>query len=346
MKKRVFELDFIRAIAAVLIVITHFNARYMFIGTEEAYSKMVIGIDTFNLYIGALGVALFFIISGMALMMTYENGLSLKTFYQKRFWSIYPMFWIAYLAAFLHQFYCYRAINQGIPKQNIIFSVLGLDGYLLNCNVPVFYILGEWFLGFIIMFYILFPLLRWGVIKHPVVTAIITVGLYVLFNIWYPLEVPSEKSLFLFIRLPEIMFGMYFWRYIKKVNKRMILVSLAVILANTVLKPQYSSNVQTTYIGIAAFIILFGLGKYAEKVNFISDAAETVSKYSYPVFLVHHYIIAYIMGKFDLNAITVLESYILFILICFVVAFFARLLYEANKRIVYSVKRYTERVTA
>lgn len=341
MKKRIFEFDFIRAIATILIIITHFNARYMWVGTPDAYKKMIIGINTFNIYIGALGVSLFFIISGATLMLTYGENFDLKTFYKKRFWSIYPMFWIAYFVAFLHQFYRYRCINQAIPKMNIILSILGIDGYLSNADIPTFYILGEWFLGFIILVYIIFPILRWGVLKHPIITGCLSLVLYIVSIAAYNLKMPS--SIFLFIRIPEILFGMYFQKYIRKVDLKMAVISGIVLALNTIVSPEYSQNIQTTYIGIAAFLLMFYISKYFEDKIWVSSFCSVICKYSYAIFLVHHYIIAVVMGEFDLNNITVLESWILFILICCLVGIFSRLLYECNRYVVKGINRKVQK---
>ena len=49
--------------------------------------------------------------------------------------------------------------NAGIPKWKLVFSVLGLDGYLLPLGAN-FYKIGEWFLGCLLLIYLLFPLLR------------------------------------------------------------------------------------------------------------------------------------------------------------------------------------------
>lgn len=330
MKKRVFELDFVRALAAILIIMTHFNARYMFIGTPEAYSKMIVGIDTFNIYIGALGVSLFLIISGAALMLTYENNFTLKKFWKKRFLSIYPMFWLAYFVAFLHHFYH----NKGLmfaqaPKFNIIYSILGIDGYLSNANVPTFYLLGEWFLGLILLIYVIFPILRWGVIKHPIITFLVGMGLYVFGIIYQPDVLP--QNMVLFVRLPEVLFGMYFQKYVKEVKWFWVIIAVGVLGLNTCLKPEFNQCLQTTYIGIAAFIVLFFVGKWIKNLHVITRFCEIISKYSYAIFLTHHYIIAFVMAEFDLNTITVCESYILFILICCLIAIFTKLLFAGNE---------------
>ena len=46
--------------------------------------------------------------------------------------------------------------NADIPRWRVIFSVLGLDGYLAPVTVT-FYKIGEWFLGVILILYLVFP---------------------------------------------------------------------------------------------------------------------------------------------------------------------------------------------
>ena len=61
-KQRVFGLDFVRAVATVLIVMTHYNARYIMLGDQDSMKKMIVTGTTFNVYIGSLGVSLFLMI--------------------------------------------------------------------------------------------------------------------------------------------------------------------------------------------------------------------------------------------------------------------------------------------
>ena len=121
-KERIFYLDFIRALATILIVLTHYNALFMFDVNKP--SLAVITLNVGNIYIGALGVSLFLIISGAAMMYVYGNRekIDWKKFYYKRFIIIYPMFWLTYLLvgslAFLEQ----KGINPFIPKKLYFFN--------------------------------------------------------------------------------------------------------------------------------------------------------------------------------------------------------------------------------
>ena len=212
-RPRLFYLDLVRALAAILIVITHFNNPYML-------GHPVFMYEPFGIYVGSLGVSLFLIISGAALMYTYgeSDKLDCRHFYYKRFIGIYPMFWIAFILANAFLFLRNGGhVLASAPKWSLIFSVLGIDGMVANTSFPTFYTLGEWFLGFILIYYALFPLLRCGVKKHPIITVIIALALYAATLILQPTIFGLPSDLLMTTRLPELLFGMYFIQYIQKV---------------------------------------------------------------------------------------------------------------------------------
>lgn len=287
-KPRLFYLDWIRAIAAILIVVTHFNNPYL-------ESTRFFVNRPFGIYIGGLGVSLFLIISGAALMYNYgdRESLDLRTFYTKRAKTLYPMFWVAFVVANILLF----IRNNGyifVPRHKItaIFSLFGMDGYASAFGVGTFYVLGEWFLGFIILFYIVFPLLRVGVNKMPIATVCIVLALYaatVAFFTFYQIpRVPSD--ILLTTRLPELVFGMIFVKFIKKVPHWLAAVSF-VILALQQLTHILKDNIAVTVVGIFAFLLLSYIGELVKSFKPLSACTKFISAYSYPIFLVHHVLI-------------------------------------------------------
>ena len=64
-RTRIFYLDLIRALATLLIVLTHFNFHL-----KDHGGGYVLTFQPFGIYVGALGVSLFLIISGAALTLT------------------------------------------------------------------------------------------------------------------------------------------------------------------------------------------------------------------------------------------------------------------------------------
>lgn len=322
-KERLFYLDFVRAIAVISILITHFNARYLYLSPPMP-EKAVLTTTVSNIYIGSWGVSLFFIISGAALMYVYQERIEIKKFYKKRFLSIYPMFWIAYIVAFFYLFYTNKMIpGSGVPKINFIYTILGMDG-MVAAYIPTYYILGEWFLGAIILMYVLFPLLRKGVKKQPIITFGLSIIVYILIIVYIK---DINVSIIILTRLPEILFGMLYVKSEKKVNWKMALGAMIVLVANSIIKPSFPEAVQTTYVGIASFILLVYIS-YWFKFRICHSVCNLISKYSYAIFLVHHVIISEMMMTFDLAHISRGYSYMLFAVICSVIAVFSWGLYH------------------
>jgi len=97
-KHRIKELDGLRGIAAIGVVLYHYVNRF-----EEKFS-----LDVFPKYLnfefGHYGVQLFFIISGFVIFMSIKkdtNYLPPKTFLFRRFTRLYPTFWVCLILTFL-----------------------------------------------------------------------------------------------------------------------------------------------------------------------------------------------------------------------------------------------------
>ncbi len=331
MKERIFYLDFVRAIAVVFILITHFNAWYVFGREVPMYDKCVFFEYPFGIYVGAVGVSLFLIISGSALMYTYGDKLELKTFYKKRFVSIYPMFWIAYFIALIPQLRIWNAAGVVISKKSFILTVFGMDGYLSELGTN-FFIVGEWFLGFIILFYVIFPLLRFCINKNEILTIIVVIVLYIVSIRFYDSVFAISK--FLPIRLPELVFGMVFIKHRFKVKWFVALPALVLLILNYIIRPEIHNSVQTTYVGILFFIVLVYVAELLKNAGFIKAICSFLSKYSYAIFLVHHVIINNIQAILDINSMTRAKSYALFAVLIVVILITSVLLYDVNKAVI------------
>lgn len=337
-KERIFYLDFIRAIAVVAILLTHFNAFFVFANPTNL-RNVVITYRVANLYIGDFGVTLFFIISGAALMYVYDDKLEIKNFFKKRVLSIYPMFYLTFVIAFLYTFYINKGFSHEISKVRFLFTLSGFDGYFAGIT-PTFYLVGEWFLGCIILVYVLFPLLRVGVKKYPKITIAIALILYILSVGFY--NGSLHRALLVTTRLPEILFGMFFIKYIKKVPLPAFIGAIIVIVANTVVQPTWNSSIQTTYIGITSFLVLVFIADYL-KWDILHKICSIISKYSYAIFLTHHFIINRMTEGFDRVNMTRTDSYLLFISCCFVTGIASKVVFELDKKIQSGVVGYLNR---
>lgn len=348
-KERVFYLDFVRAIAAVSMVITHFNARFLYLDPPQL-EKEIITTTVSNVYIGDWAVSLFFIISGASLMYVYGEKCELKTFYKKRILSIYPMFWMAYILGLIYHMAVNHIIpGSGVPKWRFVFTVLGFDGLLSANGYASFYLLGEWFLGVIILAYVLFPLLRKLLNEKPVILIVLTVisyagGLLLCYKgpyAWNP-------DTCIFVRIPELVFGMFCGKYIRKVNMKVALAALGVLILNKILTPPlilteiqeqpWLIDIRVTYVGIASFLVLVYLSGHLK--NAVTERMFNVlSRYSYAVFLVHHIIILEITSRAGLSNRSHLQCYLLFVCTGCVIAFFAWVLYSLHAKVMKRIRK-------
>jgi peptidoglycan/LPS O-acetylase OafA/YrhL len=90
--KRFYELDALRGIAAILVVLFHFTTNF-----ERRYGYKDELIYSFDF--GMAGVYLFFVISGYVIFMSLQNKSSIQ-FVKGRFLRLYPFYWIAVLWSF------------------------------------------------------------------------------------------------------------------------------------------------------------------------------------------------------------------------------------------------------
>ena len=345
-RKRVFYLDLVRALAAVLVVITHFNNPYL----HQAQKRHVFAYEPFGIYIGNLGVSLFLIISGAALMMTYGGPrLDLRVFYWKRFKGIYPMFWTAWILGTLYFFLA----NQGVarnhaPTRAFLFTLFGMDGMVANFHIQTMYLLGEWFLGFIVLFYIVFPLLRWAVMTYPKTTAAAIFAIYavtfVLLN-----EIPHSfpNLIVLPLRLPELAFGMYFVRYVRRLPTWAILpwvLPCTCVLIISARRPLLNEDFATPFVGVACFFILAMAARYLD-VGPVREPVALIAKYSYPIFLVHHVVIMKIFESTDTRAFSTLQLYMLFAAMSVIVFGLSVGLHRLNANVVAFFTRAFDGVT-
>lgn len=137
----------------------------------------------------------------------------------------------------------------------------------------------------------------------------------------------------LLVRLPEFAFGMIFVKLNWRADWKISILALILIIANMIFKPEIPASIQTTYIGISSFLVLVFVSALVKNKG-IKKICEGISKYSYAVFLVHHIIIINVMNFVDLTKVTLLQSYLLFVVIGCMIAVVAGGLYKINRILV------------
>ena len=312
-KERLKYIDVIRFFAVCLVVVSHFNLSLS--GAEiRIYGKEYLVKSEFtNFSFGTIGVSLFFIISGVSLYYNYGEKINIKQYIKKRFLGIYPTFWCSYFLVFLFLFFRYKRfwfeISEPIAKWRFGLTILGIDGYFkyLGNN---FYLIGEWFLGCIIIFYLLFPILRIGVNKYSAITIALAVILYVLTAVFNPFKIGITFNLI--IRICDFFFGMLWAKYMKnrKVGIKGFLLSVICLLVCCFIGKTDFAIFVITIFGWALFVAMVFL---FERIDFSQVyIIKLIGKYSYEIFLLHHVCISLYVNNFRDHDYSLYEGFVLF----------------------------------
>lgn len=320
-KNRLFSLDFIRVFSVALVVFFHFG---MFVNQYGIY-WCPFPVQAGSVYYGSIGVSLFFILSGATLTYSgHQKAFSLRRYYKKRFLTLFPSFYLAYAAAFLYLFYRSGVITPQAPKWTFLFTLLGLDGHLTRL-VPNYYLVGEWFLGTIILLYLFYPLLAWAM-KRWKTKALAAIGIcYVALVYVYRFEgIPVEWNAA--VRIPEMAFGIYFMnRYLEHKAPATpslfsALCALAVFLLALLFPVPGYMIYNITAAGISAFLLLFYLGTLLHSRR-LSMMVSWVSRYSYGIFLCHHIMLQQVCIRWQDRAFSTTELFCLLLVTIASIAF-------------------------
>tara|TARA_B100000768_G_scaffold171372_1_gene178622 strand:+ start:138 stop:1244 length:1107 start_codon:yes stop_codon:yes gene_type:complete len=99
LSKRIYLIDFLRLIAAFIVVMYHYtyrglvNAQYIEVDLEFPFLKEIFKY-------GYLGVDFFFILSGFVILMSVEKK-NITSFVKSRFLRLYPVYWVCLSITFL-----------------------------------------------------------------------------------------------------------------------------------------------------------------------------------------------------------------------------------------------------
>lgn len=313
---RIAGFDFVRLLACLFVCVVHFNASLS--GYQNGvflYGNSIIPnfILRNRVYLGTLGVNLFFIVSGASLMLSYKPEDNAIGFYRKRVLNIYPAFWIAFAIATFIDFFRYKGMVDGSPL-NLAISFAGLDGYLSALNlIPwEYYKLGEWFLGCILLLYMGYPLVHRFLKRFPKTAVGCFCVMYMASLYAIRQQIPYiGSSMGLTICACEMFFGMAYIRFGLHQRKNTIYASMAIFILVLLLGDKIPADFLTMTL---AFLILEIVVILSERIQ--SDTVKQklmyASSLTYPIFLVHHYLSDRMVQGFELANMPRLYVYVLF----------------------------------
>jgi len=318
-KKRIFYLDFIRTISMIIVVTYHFFFHF------KDFSIYPLHPFLSNSKWGIIGVTMFFLLSGFSLTMINYKKIDLKVYYNKRFKSIYPLFWIVYITFFIILLFKNGGFSWNMPKLFIIFSILGIDGYMGAMGIPTAGIIGEWFLGCLLIIYLIYPLLLMIIKKKPKLFLCIT-------TIFYFLTIMFSKGKLIpinfnfFVSLYLFTIGIYIYIYKLDFKKWQIVsfVLLSIILFSI---PYSNSNLCTAISNLVGFMLFFILIHLSYYVNnkYIKYSIYKLSNDSYAIFLIQHIIILFVEPFFSNKHVSTMFAFTIYFATWIIIVFMAKI---------------------
>ncbi|MGX6445633.1 acyltransferase family protein [Neobacillus sp. K501] len=293
-KSRLTELDVLRGLAALAVVLYHYTTRFneLFPSVREA--------NNFDFKFGFLGVQLFFIISGFVIIMTLERSKNVKDFAFKRAIRLYPAYITGVILTFIlvslygldgREVSVSNAIINLTMLQGIIPGVVpAVDGVYWSLTVELIFYLIMGFL-FVVRFteIIEIPLVLWLIIS-AIVRALAMNFDIPLINIVQFYGLMSYCNLFIA--------GIMFYKLTRHNKIQYHLIIVACVLYDFVF------NGLITGSAVLVFLVVF----YAlinGKLKFINfKPLIFLGTISYSLYLVHQnigYIILDVLGSFGLT---------------------------------------------
>ena len=306
MKKRYNFMNILRVLSMISIVFYHMLFTLYIYGIRQLSSIRFLYENT-NMNIAKIGVGLFFMLSGCGLMLgSNESSFDLKKFYTKRFKKILIPFYIVYACYFIFLL-CTGQISLSDPfaGKNVgpfsfIFTILGVDAYLdsfgtATCSLGI----GEWFLGCLLIMYLIYPLLRKAMLWNRYITIIAATIYYVLINIFYgsiPVFANVPMYTNLVIKIFDFILGMFLATIIDKLPKFISIVGLLLNIFFIVM-PIELPGIHSFLIPIeclSVFLLFAGLESVFTKATKPMKLVDLLAAYSYEYFLVHHVVIIHL----------------------------------------------------
>lgn len=282
MKEREIGLDLIRIILIWMIFNFHFcEANVLY---SSRFFTMANGTW------GWVATSSFIVLSGFLLARRYEKLESSWKFYKKRFLTIYPSFYIAFLVGFI-----IHGISLGSPfygghPAKILLTILGFDSYAGLYGVSTYAVVGEWFTGMIVILYLLYPALNLLMNRCRITASIVFFLLYVL-NVIIGLD-PTTADASVITGIFIFWCGMLIGQYSEWIKKCKILglVSWIVFLFFSFIKIGLVTIFACNFMGILLFLGLLILCQGLKGDNKVGKLLAFLSGISYEVYLIHHFI--------------------------------------------------------
>ena len=244
-----------------------------------------------------VGLTWFFLLSGAALCLQWQGRFAWRPYLAGRAAAMYPAFWLGFAVLFLYG-EVLHGNNPDVPRWRVVFSVLGLDGYLAPLTAT-FYKIGEWFLGVILLLYLVFPLLLWCMDARARRRGLLAAML--LLQLAWPVVCPAplEAGHTVLGRLPAFALGVWFGMRLRAGSgfaPRQKTALAAAALACLALLPWTPDALRLAVLlalAAALFWAVYALGQRLPQRSW--GVLRRAAGWSYGVYLVHHVLLTLVL---------------------------------------------------
>ena len=293
-RKRVLvpQVTFIRAVCTLGIVWYHFCSYTKSSAIRSSLWKYTNGSW------GPTLVTVFFIISGMVLYINYPHINSLSKFYYKRWRSIMPVFYIGYLFYYSeHVFYFRKLFYKGNPLR-LLWSVVGMDGYV-DYRFETYYCIGQWFLGALILLYIIYPVIIRVVEGRKLYYyyAVLFLAYIFILNTDYFIIRDNRNLITCMLSFST---GIVLARNKDIIEQKYVgLLSIVIIAVLLFIKMPINTTFSDNLFGLAWFLLLYQIANVAFRFEHLERFISFISGISFSIFLVQHRTILRVLDVYN-----------------------------------------------
>lgn len=345
--KKFAWIDTLRVFASLTVILDHYLR--CFYPSHEFGSLMLSFMELGT----TLGVFIFFAMSGYLVPASLERVANIWEFYRRKLVRVVTPYTVSYLMLSI-LFIAFGLFNMEVAGRTPLFHALYGDcnaievltgifplelNFLRYFNIPNKLFIGEWFMGVIVVLFILAPLVYKTMIRQPVVALIIWTAIAV--AVFYPAkELADEGRIILgfwipIVRVPEFLFGMILFTYkdfFKLHRKKLLILSeLVIIIVGAIFiqcRTEIESPIERIYplhpisfiLSFPTIYLLFNLIEDLNKLlPKIFEWINGFSDISYIALLIQHVIIYVLADQFKYEFFSNFGIFFMFFVNVFVI---------------------------
>lgn len=335
-KERIDSFDFMRSITAWIIVIYHFAG--ICVSTPQHENFPFFYTHANGVWGENTSVNIFFMLSGASLYYNHDkiNFKSLKGYYFDRFKGIFPMFYMLWFFLFYQKAITLgNLFYNGSPK-SMLLTLCGMDGYLSYRYPQNYYFIGEWFLGALVLLYLIYPLLTWC-ISHCQILTTLLLGGGTFSLLWLQPRFLIQRERNLIVCMFAFWLGMLFVKHREKFSKAWITIIFGgIALFFIFVKVPIDGFVCAQFIAVGLFLLFYQAGRHVMKNTYAKRFFCYTASISYAIFLLQHVVMGQILGLFGQYSLTLTQELLILVATFLMIYLFADISTRLNKILVRS----------